>query len=47
MFMGEYRAVARSAAQRPVGKTAAMVIVALWILGAAVLGWIVFVHWRV
>jgi len=44
--MAEYRAVA-SAAQRPVSKAAAIVIVALWISGAAMLGWIAFVHWRV
>jgi uncharacterized membrane protein YkvA (DUF1232 family) len=45
--MEEYRAVASAAAQRPVSKAAAIVIVALWISGAAMLGWIVFVHWRV
>ena len=45
--MEEYRAVASAAAQRPVNKAAAMVIVALWISGAAVLGWIAFIHWRV
>jgi hypothetical protein len=45
--MDEYRAMAGAAAARPVSKAAAMVIVALWISGAAVLGWIAFVHWRV
>jgi uncharacterized membrane protein YkvA (DUF1232 family) len=45
--MDEYRAAASLAAQRPVSKAAAMVIVALWISGAAMLGWIAFVHWRV
>jgi uncharacterized membrane protein YkvA (DUF1232 family) len=45
--MDEYRAAASVAAERPVSKAAAMVIVALWISGAAVLGWIAFVHWRV
>jgi uncharacterized membrane protein YkvA (DUF1232 family) len=45
--MDEYRAVASAAAQRPVSKAAAMVIVALWISGAAMLGWIAFVQWRV
>ncbi len=44
--MDEYRAAASVAAQRPVSKAAAMVIVALWISGAAVLGWIALVHWR-
>ena len=42
----EHRAVASAAAERPVSRTAAIVIVALWISGAALLGWIVFVHWR-
>jgi uncharacterized membrane protein YkvA (DUF1232 family) len=43
----EYRAIASAAAERPVSKAAAIVIVALWISGAALLGWIVLVHWRV
>jgi uncharacterized membrane protein YkvA (DUF1232 family) len=45
--MHEHRAMARAAAQRPVSKAAAIIIVALWISGAALLGWIAFVHWRV
>ena len=45
--MEEYRAVAIAAAERPVSKVAAIVIVALWISGAALLGWIVFVYCRV
>jgi uncharacterized membrane protein YkvA (DUF1232 family) len=45
-LMREYRAMA-SAAQRPVSTSAAIIIVALWISGAAVLGWIAFVYWRV
>ena len=45
--MREYRAMASAAAQRPVSKAAAIIIVALWISGAALLGWIAFVHWRV
>jgi uncharacterized membrane protein YkvA (DUF1232 family) len=45
--MDEYRTAASVTAQRPVSKAAAMVIVGLWISGAAVLGWIAFVHWRV
>jgi uncharacterized membrane protein YkvA (DUF1232 family) len=44
--MGKYRAVASAAAERPVSRTAAIVIIAWWISGAALLGWIVFVHWR-
>jgi uncharacterized membrane protein YkvA (DUF1232 family) len=46
-LMDEYRTAASVAAQRPVSKAAAMVIVTLWISGAAMLGWIAFVHWRV
>ncbi len=45
--MREYRAKANAAVQRPVSKAAAIVIVALWISGAAMLGWIAFIHWRV
>ena len=44
--MREYRAMASAAAQRPVSKAAAIIIVALWISGAALLGWIAFVYWR-
>ena len=43
--MREYRAIASAAAERPVSKAAAIVIVTLWISGAAMLGWVVFVHW--
>jgi uncharacterized membrane protein YkvA (DUF1232 family) len=42
----EHRAVASAAAERPVSRTAAIIIVALWISGAALLGWIGFVYWR-
>jgi hypothetical protein len=30
--------------RRPVSKPAAMLIIVLWISGAAMLGWIAFVH---
>ena len=46
-LMREYRAMASAAAARPVSKAAAIVIVALWISGAALLGWMVSVYWRV
>jgi uncharacterized membrane protein YkvA (DUF1232 family) len=46
-LMREYRAMASAAAQRPVSKAAAILIVALWISGAALLGWVVFAYWRV
>ena len=45
--MREYRAMASAAPQRPVSKAAALVIVALWISGAALLGWIALVYWGV
>ena len=45
--MEEYRAIASAAAARPVSRTTATVIVALWISGAVLLGWIAFLHWRV
>jgi uncharacterized membrane protein YkvA (DUF1232 family) len=45
-LMREYRAMASAAAQRPVSKAAAVIIVALWISGVALLGWMVFVYWR-
>jgi uncharacterized membrane protein YkvA (DUF1232 family) len=45
--MHEYRAMASAAARRPVSKAAAIIVVALWISGAALLGWIAFIHWRV
>jgi uncharacterized membrane protein YkvA (DUF1232 family) len=45
--MRECRAIADAATERPISRTAAIVIIALWISGAAVLGWIAFVHWRV
>ena len=43
--MAECRARAIEAGQRPRSKIAAIVIVAIWILAAAVLGWIVVAHW--
>jgi uncharacterized membrane protein YkvA (DUF1232 family) len=46
-LMREYRTVANTAAQPPVSKAAAIITVAVWISGAALLGWMAFVHWRV
>jgi uncharacterized membrane protein YkvA (DUF1232 family) len=46
-LMREYRAMASAAAQRPVSKSAAIIVVAFWISGAALLGWMAFVYWRV
>jgi uncharacterized membrane protein YkvA (DUF1232 family) len=43
--MAECRARATEAGQRPRSKIAAIVIVAIWILAAAVLGWIGFARW--
>src|SRR6202044_1760269 len=43
--MTEYRARAVEAGQRPRSRIAAIVIIAIWIFAAAVLGWIGFTHW--
>jgi hypothetical protein len=43
--MAEYRAKASEAKQRPRGKGAAITIVAIWVVGAATLGWAGFAHW--
>jgi uncharacterized membrane protein YkvA (DUF1232 family) len=43
--MAEYRAIADEAATRPQARLAAMMIIAIWILGTAMLGWIAFAHW--
>jgi len=43
--MAEYRAVADEAAMRPRSNAAAIAIVAIWILGAATLGWFGFAYW--
>ena len=43
--MAEYRAVADRAAMRPRSSAAAIAIVAIWILGAATLGWFGFAYW--
>jgi uncharacterized membrane protein YkvA (DUF1232 family) len=43
--MAEYRAKAIEVGQRPRSKIAAIVIIAIWIFAAAVLGWIGFAHW--
>jgi uncharacterized membrane protein YkvA (DUF1232 family) len=44
--MTEYRAKAIEVGQRPRSKIAAIVIIAIWIFGAVVLGWIGFAYWR-
>ena len=46
-LMREYRTVASAAARPPVSKAGAIIIVAVWISGAALLGWMTFVHWLV
>ncbi|MEA2888385.1 MAG: hypothetical protein QOD11_2745 [Bradyrhizobium sp.] len=46
-LMREYRTMASAAAQPPVSGAAAIIIVAVWISGAALLGWMTFVYWRV
>ena len=44
-IMVEHRATADKAAQRPVSRAGMVVIMMLWMFGALVLGWIVYVHW--
>jgi uncharacterized membrane protein YkvA (DUF1232 family) len=44
--MTEYRVKAIEAGQRPRSRIAAIVIIAIWILAGAALGWIGFAHWR-
>jgi uncharacterized membrane protein YkvA (DUF1232 family) len=43
--MAEYRAMADEAETRPRSKVAAVAIIAIWILGAATLGWVAVAHW--
>jgi hypothetical protein len=43
--MAECRALAIEAEQRPRSRTAAMTIVAIWIVGAVSLGWVGFARW--
>lgn len=45
--MRECRAKASADAQLTVGKAGAIAIIICWISGAAVLGWVVLVHWIV
>jgi hypothetical protein len=39
--MAEHRAKASAAATRPVGRVAAAAIIIVWIIAAAVVGWLV------
>jgi uncharacterized membrane protein YkvA (DUF1232 family) len=43
--MAEYRVIASEAAQRPPSQIAAITIIAIWVFGAATLGWVGFAHW--
>ena len=45
-IMTASRARANEAVTGPLGKIAAIAIVAIWIVGGAVLGWIGFAYWR-
>ena len=44
--MAEYRTKADEAEQRPRSREAAIIIVAIWIVGAAALGWAGFAYWN-
>jgi uncharacterized membrane protein YkvA (DUF1232 family) len=44
-MMAEYRAIAAEAANRPRSMRAAIIIVAIWIVAAVLLGWAGMAHW--
>ena len=44
--MAEYRTKADEARQRPRSRGAAIVIVAIWMVGAAALGWAGYAYWN-
>ena len=44
-IMAECRAIASKAETRPHGKVAVIIVVAIWIFAAALLGWLVFANW--
>jgi len=44
-IMAECRAIASEAEMRPHGKVVAIIIVAIWIVGAALLAWAVLAYW--
>jgi uncharacterized membrane protein YkvA (DUF1232 family) len=44
-IMAECRAIASEAETHPHGKVAAIIIIAIWIFGAALLVWVAFAHW--
>ncbi|SDS73757.1 YkvA family protein [Bradyrhizobium canariense] len=43
--MAEYRVKAKAAEQRPRNRTAAIIIITIWILAAATLCWAAFTRW--
>lgn len=40
--MAEHRALAEAALERPIGRTAAVAIVGLWVAGATLCGWLLY-----
>ena len=44
-LMAEYRAIASKAEQRPRSNGAAIVIIAIWVVGTASLAWVGFAYW--
>jgi uncharacterized membrane protein YkvA (DUF1232 family) len=44
--MAEYRAKADEARQRPRSRGAAIIIIAIWMVGAAALGWAGYAYWN-
>lgn len=43
--LAEVRVKASEAGTRPLSKVAAIVVIAIWIVGAAALGWAAFAYW--
>jgi hypothetical protein len=45
-IMAEYRAAAAAAAKRPMSRTAAAVILVIWIASMALIGWLSYRYWN-
>jgi uncharacterized membrane protein YkvA (DUF1232 family) len=43
--MAEHRELAAAASDKPISRTAAIVIVAIWIASAILCGWLIFRYW--
>src|SRR3954469_6649899 len=45
-IMAEHRDLAAAAQERPISRTAGVVIVSIWIVSAALIGWLGYRSWR-